>query len=150
MSWPSPGSCSPVLLLVIATVDPDRLQRAQGRGARRHQRRSASGGRSVVRLLRRHRRFGRQLFPGRLAECRAEAAAGRQSRRKLIEAQATELENKRLKALLKLTGETEDDQVAVTRIVGSSFDSRPPPRHPLGRQLLGRPGRASRCAPPTA
>lgn len=45
-----------------------------------------------------------------------------ESRRKLIEAQATELENKRLKALLKLTGETRDP-VAVTRIVGSSFAS---------------------------
>ena len=45
-----------------------------------------------------------------------------ESRRKLIEAQATELENKRLKALLKLTGETRDP-VTVTRIVGSSFAS---------------------------
>lgn len=44
------------------------------------------------------------------------------SRRKLIEAQATELENKRLKALLRLTRETRDP-VAVTRIVGSSFAS---------------------------
>lgn len=44
------------------------------------------------------------------------------ARRKLIEAQATELENKRLKALLGLTRETEN-QVAVTRIVGSSFAS---------------------------
>ena len=44
------------------------------------------------------------------------------SRRKLIEAQATELENKRLKALLRLTGETKEP-VAVTRIVGSSFAS---------------------------
>jgi rod shape-determining protein MreC len=45
-----------------------------------------------------------------------------ESRRKLIEAQATELENKRLKALLGLTRETADP-VAVTRIVGSSFAS---------------------------
>jgi rod shape-determining protein MreC len=44
------------------------------------------------------------------------------SRRRLIEAQATELENKRLKALLGLTRETQD-RVAVTRIVGSSFAS---------------------------
>ncbi|HEX6376446.1 MAG TPA: rod shape-determining protein MreC [Allosphingosinicella sp.] len=44
------------------------------------------------------------------------------SRRKLIEARATELENKRLKALLRLTDEVEDE-VAVARIVGSSFDS---------------------------
>ncbi|HEX8223546.1 MAG TPA: rod shape-determining protein MreC [Allosphingosinicella sp.] len=45
-----------------------------------------------------------------------------ESRRKLIEAQATELENKRLKALLRLTRETQNP-VAVTRIVGSSFAS---------------------------
>ncbi len=45
-----------------------------------------------------------------------------ESRRRLIEAQATELENERLKALLRLTGETRDP-VAVTRIVGSSFAS---------------------------
>jgi rod shape-determining protein MreC len=44
------------------------------------------------------------------------------SRRKLIEARATDMENKRLKALLKLTQEVEDE-IAVTRIVGSSFDS---------------------------
>ena len=44
------------------------------------------------------------------------------SRRKVIEARATELENQRLKALLKLSEETQDE-VAVTRIVGSSFDS---------------------------
>ena len=45
-----------------------------------------------------------------------------ESRRKLIEAEATELENKRLKALLGLTREVENP-VAVTRIVGSSFAS---------------------------
>jgi rod shape-determining protein MreC len=44
------------------------------------------------------------------------------SRRRLIEAEAIELENKRLKALLGLTRETEN-RVAVTRIVGSSFAS---------------------------
>ena len=44
------------------------------------------------------------------------------SRQKIIEAQALELENKRLKALLGLTRDG-DDHVAVTRIVGSSFDS---------------------------
>jgi rod shape-determining protein MreC len=44
------------------------------------------------------------------------------SRRTVIIARATELENQRLKALLKLTQETQDE-VAVTRVVGSSFDS---------------------------
>jgi rod shape-determining protein MreC len=44
------------------------------------------------------------------------------SRRKLIAARATELENQRLKALLNLSRSVEDE-VAVTRVVGSSFDS---------------------------
>jgi rod shape-determining protein MreC len=44
------------------------------------------------------------------------------SRRELIQARATKLENQRLKALLKLSRDVEDE-VAVTRIVGSSFDS---------------------------
>ena len=44
------------------------------------------------------------------------------SRRKMIEARATELENQRLKALLRLAQES-DQEVAVTRVVGSSFDS---------------------------
>jgi rod shape-determining protein MreC len=42
--------------------------------------------------------------------------------RKLVEARATELENKRLKALLRLT-DAETRPVATARIVGSSFDS---------------------------
>jgi len=44
------------------------------------------------------------------------------SKRKMIEARATELENQRLKALLKLS-QSPEEQVAVTRVVGSSFDS---------------------------
>jgi rod shape-determining protein MreC len=54
------------------------------------------------------------------------------SRRKMIEARATELENQRLKALLKLTQESSDG-VAVARIVGSSFDSV----HRLGTLSVG-------------
>ncbi|PSJ37409.1 rod shape-determining protein MreC [Allosphingosinicella deserti] len=44
------------------------------------------------------------------------------TRRKIVEARATELENQRLKAMLKLS-ETVGDEVTVTRVVGSSFDS---------------------------
>lgn len=44
------------------------------------------------------------------------------SRRKLIEARALELENKRLRALLKLSDQMTDD-VATGQIVGSSFDA---------------------------
>lgn len=43
-------------------------------------------------------------------------------RRAVIQAKATELDNQRLKALLKLTQEVQTP-VAVTRIVGSSYDS---------------------------
>ena len=45
-----------------------------------------------------------------------------QSRREVIKARATELENKRLRALLGLTRQVED-KIAVSRLVGSSFDS---------------------------
>jgi rod shape-determining protein MreC len=44
------------------------------------------------------------------------------ARRKMIEARATELENARLKAMLKLSQSVEDE-VTVARVVGSSFDS---------------------------
>ena len=43
-------------------------------------------------------------------------------RHRILQAQATELENKRLKMLLKLKEEV-TDEIAVGRIVGSSFDS---------------------------
>jgi rod shape-determining protein MreC len=44
------------------------------------------------------------------------------NRRSLVEARATALENQRLKAMLKLSRDVADE-VAVTRVVGSSFDS---------------------------
>jgi len=44
------------------------------------------------------------------------------TQRKVIEARATELENRRLKAMLKLSQDV-GDEVVVTRVVGSSFDS---------------------------
>lgn len=108
------------LLLVIAKVDPTGFNALKG-AALDVTSPVASAGRSVGRF------FG-GIFDsvgnyvqagGQNAELKRKL---QESRRKLIEAQATELENKRLKALLRLTGETKDP-VAVTRIVGSSFAS---------------------------
>ena len=108
------------LLLVIAKVDPTGFNALKG-AAIDVTSPVASGGRSVARF------FGGMFDSignyvqagGQNAELKKRL---QESRRKLIEAQATELENKRLKALLRLTGETKDP-VAVTRIVGSSFAS---------------------------
>jgi rod shape-determining protein MreC len=108
------------LLLVIAIVDPSGFNALKG-VALDVTSPVSSGGRSVSRF-----------FGGIVDSVGNYVQAGSQnaelkwrldsSRRKLIEAQATELENKRLKALLGLTRETRDP-VAVTRIVGSSFAS---------------------------
>ncbi|HEX8622352.1 MAG TPA: rod shape-determining protein MreC [Allosphingosinicella sp.] len=108
------------LLLVIAKVDPTGFNALKG-AALDVTSPIASGGRSVARF-----------FGGIVDSVGNYVQAGSQNaelkrrlqeqRRRLIEAQATELENKRLKALLRLTGETRDP-VAVTRIVGSSFAS---------------------------
>lgn len=108
------------LLLVIAKVDPTGFNALKG-AAMDVTSPVSSGGRSVARFF---GGIGNSIGDyiqagGQNAELKKRL---QDSRRKLIEAQATELENKRLKALLKLTGETRDP-VAVTRIVGSSFAS---------------------------
>lgn len=108
------------LLLVIAKVDPTGFNALKG-AALDVTSPVASGGRSVSRFV--GGIFGSignyVQAGGQNAELKKRL---QDSRRKLIEAQATELENKRLKALLKLTRETQNP-VAVTRIVGSSFAS---------------------------
>ena len=108
------------LLLVIAIVDPTGFNALKG-AALDVTSPVASAGRGVARFfggigdgVGNYVRAG-----GQNAELKRKLE---QSRRRLIEAQATELENKRLKALLRLTRETENP-VAVTRIVGSSFAS---------------------------
>ena len=108
------------LLLVIAKVDPAGFNALKG-VALDVTSPIASGGRAVTRFfggigdsVGNYVRAG-----GQNAELKRRL---QDSRRRLIEAEATALENKRLKALLKLTGETKDP-VAVTRIVGSSFAS---------------------------
>jgi rod shape-determining protein MreC len=108
------------LLLLIAMVDPTGFNALKG-VALDLTRPIGAAGRDVVRFF-----GGIGDSAGNYLQAASQNAALKKrlqaSRRKLIEAQATELENKRLKALLKLTGEA-DDAVAVTRIVGSSFAS---------------------------
>jgi rod shape-determining protein MreC len=108
------------LLLVIAIVDPSGFNALKG-VALDVTSPVSSGGRSVSRFF-----GGITGSVGNYVQAGAQNAELKRrldaSRRKLIEAQATELENKRLKALLRLTRETQNP-VAVTRIVGSSFAS---------------------------
>jgi rod shape-determining protein MreC len=108
------------LLLLIAKVDPTGFNALKG-VALDLTRPIGAAGRDVVRFF-----GGVGDSAGNYLQAASQNASLKQrlqaSRRKLIEARATELENKRLKALLKLTGEA-DDAVAVARIVGSSFAS---------------------------
>ncbi|HYJ83072.1 MAG TPA: rod shape-determining protein MreC [Allosphingosinicella sp.] len=108
------------LLLVIAIVDPTGFNALKG-AALDVTSPVSSAGRSVVRFFE-----GLGGSVGDYVQAGSQNAELKkrlqESRRALIKARATELENKRLKALLRLTGET-DDPVAVTRIVGSSFAS---------------------------
>jgi rod shape-determining protein MreC len=108
------------LLLVIAIVDPSGFNALKG-VALDATSPVSSAGRGVSRFF-----GGIGASVGNYIQAGSQNAELKRrldsSRRKLIEAQATELENKRLKALLGLTRETQD-RVAVTRIVGSSFAS---------------------------
>lgn len=108
------------LLLVIAIVDPTGFNALKG-VALDVTSPVSSGGRWVSRQVGGAFDSVGNYFQaaGQNAELRRRL---QESRRGLIKAQATELENKRLKALLKLTSETRDE-VVTTRIVGSSFAS---------------------------
>ncbi|HMJ93876.1 MAG TPA: rod shape-determining protein MreC [Allosphingosinicella sp.] len=109
-----------ILLLVIAAVDPRGFSALKG-AALDVTTPVASGGRSVVGFFTGiGDSIGNYFMAGsQNADLKREVA---QNRRKLIEAQATALENKRLKALLKVR-DAEMDEVTTARIVGSSFDS---------------------------
>jgi rod shape-determining protein MreC len=108
------------LLLLIAIVDPTGFNALKG-VALDVTRPVGAGGRSVVRFFEGiGGSVGNYLQAGSQNEELKRRL--RESRRKLVEAQATDYENKRLKALLKLTGEAQN-AVAVARIVGSSFAS---------------------------
>jgi rod shape-determining protein MreC len=109
-----------VMLLIIAAVDPKGFSALRG-AALDATTPIASGGRSVVGFfsgigdsVSNYFRAGSQN-----ADLRRRLEA---TKRRLIEAKAIEMENGRLKALLKVSGET-GEQVTTARIVGSSFDS---------------------------
>jgi rod shape-determining protein MreC len=109
-----------VLLLLVAVVDPTGYNALKG-AALDATKPISAGGRSVAVFFTGIGSSVGDYFnaAAQNAELKRQLAG---SRRKMIEARATELENERLKALLKLTEET-NDEVAVTRVVGSSFDS---------------------------
>jgi rod shape-determining protein MreC len=109
-----------LMLLVIAIIDPRGFDAMKG-AALDATKPVTAGGHSVVGFF-----GGLTGGIGNYWNAGAQNAALKQelaaSRRKLIAARATELENQRLKALLNLSQSVEDE-VAVTRVVGSSFDS---------------------------
>ncbi|HEX2762865.1 MAG TPA: rod shape-determining protein MreC [Allosphingosinicella sp.] len=132
------------LLLLIAIVDPTGFNALKG-AALDVTRPFTSAARSVVTFF---EDIGSSTSDyinaaAQNAELKRQLAA---SRRKLIEARAAQIENRRLKALLKLSSDI-DDEVAVTRIVGSSFDS---PRRlatlPVGTSSGVKPGQPVRAA----
>jgi rod shape-determining protein MreC len=108
------------LLVLIAAIDPTGFNALKG-AALDVTRPIGSGGSSVAGFF-----GGIGDSIGDYFRAGAQNASLKQrlqaNRRSLIEARTTELENKRLKALLKLTDEVEDE-IVQTRIVGSSFDS---------------------------
>ena len=109
-----------VMLLIIAIIDPRGFAALKG-AALDATTPVSSAGRAVVRFF---DDIGESV--GDYFRAASQNAALRealaQSQRERIDARATELENKRLKALLGLAREVEDE-VTVTRIVGSSFES---------------------------
>ena len=109
-----------VLLIAIATIDPRGFAALKG-AALDVTKPITAGGRSVVDFF-----GGIGASVGNYwnaaeqnAELKRRLAA---SQRQTIEARALQLENRRLKALLKLSQESQE-QVTITRVVGSSFDS---------------------------
>jgi rod shape-determining protein MreC len=114
------GIALALLLLAIAAIDPKGFAALKGLGLdATHP--ITVGGRAAVRGVEgAGSAIGNYFMAGsQNAELRGRLAA---ERRMVIEAKAIALENVRLRAMLKLNG-AGADQVAVTRIVGSSFDS---------------------------
>jgi rod shape-determining protein MreC len=109
-----------LLLLVVAMVDPTGFGVLKG-AALDATRPVSAGGRGVVGFFSGLGEGAGNYFAAgsQNADLKKRLAA---ERRAVIQARATELENRRLKALLKLTQDV-PDPVAVTRIVGSSYDS---------------------------
>jgi rod shape-determining protein MreC len=109
-----------LLLLIVATVDPTGFGALKG-AALDSTRPVAAAGRGVSGFFAGiFDSVGNYLGAGaQNAELKRRLAA---ERRALVQAKATELDNRRLKAMLKLTEEVQNP-VAVTTITGSSFDS---------------------------
>lgn len=109
-----------IMLLVIAIVDPRGFAALKG-AALDLTTPVSSAGRSVVRFV-----GGLGSGIGNYIEAGSQNAELkrqlRATRQKLIEAEVARLENRRLKAVLKLA-ESMPEQIAIARIVGSSFDS---------------------------
>ena len=109
-----------VLLLIVAVIDPRGFTALKG-AALDATRPVSEGGRSVVTFFEDIGESVGNYFQAasQNEELRRQLEA---SRRQLIEAKAAELDNRKLRAMLKLARETEQ-QVAIARIVGSSYDS---------------------------
>jgi rod shape-determining protein MreC len=108
------------LMLIVAKVDPTGFQALKGAAldATRPVSSAAHGAGGFVGGI--FTGIGNYLEAGsQNAALKRRLAAERGA---LVQAKATELDNRRLKAMLKL-GEAVPDPVAVTTIVGSSFDS---------------------------
>ena len=118
------------LLLLVAILDPAGFNALKGT-ALDVTAPVARGGRSVVGWVNGiGGSVGNYFKAGSQNEAlKAELAA---SRRKLIEAEAVQYENRRLKAMLGLARST-SDEIAIGRVVGSSFDTS----HRLATLSLG-------------
>lgn len=108
------------LLLVVAVVDPTGFRALRGL-ALDITAPVSSAGRGVVRFFTGSGEAVGHYFwaASKNAEMKAELDA---SRLQIVEARAIKFENDRLKRLLKLQADTEDE-VAIARIVNSTFDS---------------------------
>lgn len=109
-----------VMLLIIAVIDPRGFAALKG-AALDATTPISSAGRSVVRFFDDIGESVGDYFQAASQNATLRKALA-EAQREQIDARATELENRRLKALLKLTRDVQDE-VAVTRIVGSSFES---------------------------
>jgi rod shape-determining protein MreC len=108
------------LLLLVAILDPSGFNALKG-AALDATTPLARGGRSVVGFFNGiGDTFGNYFMAGSQNQALKKELDG--ARRQLVQARATEYENRRLKALLGLT-RTASNVVANGRIVGSSFDS---------------------------
>jgi rod shape-determining protein MreC len=108
------------LMLVVAKVDPTGFRALKGAALDVTRPVSAAGHSVSAFFTGMFDSIGNYLGAGAQNEALKRRLAA--ERRALVQAKATELDNRRLKAMLKLTQEV-PDPVAVTTIVGSSFDS---------------------------